>query len=195
MDFGFIQSSADNYKHPNKQTNQVVLSYDGHSTYLLIVDSASRHVWCFLTKSKEPPLAILRAFMFKYGTGNGLIRMDQGGKLAWSKAFCDTMLQDYGYVVEPTGADSPSQNGGVEIYNNTLAVKVCTLLHGSGLPAKFWSAALLQAVYLHNRLIHFKTSKTPFKGWHGRKPNVTHLKTFGSCMCVKRMGSCCFKLD
>ncbi len=195
MDFGFIRSSADDYKRPNKQTDRVVLSYDGHSAYLLIFDSASRRVWCFLTKSKEPPLAILRAFMLKYGTGNGLIRMDQGGELTWSKAFRDMMLQDYGYVVEPTGADSPSQNGGMEIYNNTLAVKVCTLLYGSGLPAKIWSAALLHAVYLHNRLVHSKTSKTPFEGWHGRKPNVTHLKTFGSCVCVKCTGSRGSKLD
>ncbi len=127
MDFGFIRSSTNDYKHPNKQTDQVVLSYDGHSAYLLIVNSASHRVWCFLTKSKEPPLAILWAFMLKYRTGNGLIRTDQACELAGSKAFCNTMLQDYGYVVEPTGADSPSQNGGAEIYNNTLAVKVCTL--------------------------------------------------------------------
>jgi hypothetical protein len=123
--------------HPNKKTDRVVLSYNGQSAYLLIVDSASQYEWCFLTKTKDPPLAILRASMTKYGAGTGLIRMDQGSKLAQSKAFCNTMIQDFGYVVEPTGADSPSQNGGAEIYNNTLAVKVCTLLYGSGLPAKF----------------------------------------------------------
>jgi hypothetical protein len=39
------------------------------------------------------------------------------------------------------------------------------------------------------------TNKTPFKGWHGCKPDVTHLKTFGSCVCVKRMGSRHSKLD
>ena len=60
------------------------------------------------------------------------------------------MLKEFGYVVEPTGADSPSQNGGVESYNHTLPVKVCTLLCGAGLSARFWSAALLHAVYLHN---------------------------------------------
>ena len=73
--------------------------------------------------------------MLKYGTGNGIIRTDQGGKLARSNAFRETMLKDFGYVVECTGADSPSQNGGAEIYKNTLAVKVRTLLYGSGLPA------------------------------------------------------------
>jgi hypothetical protein len=180
MDFGFIRSSTEDYKRPNKKTNRVVLSYDGHSAYLLIINSASRYIWCFLANTKDPPLAILHAFMSKYGVGTGLIRTDQGGKLAQSKAFCDTMLQDFGYVVKPTGADSPSQNGGAKIYNNTLAVKVCTLLYGSGLPAKFWSATLLHAIYLHNRLVHSMTNKTPFEGWHGHKFRVTRLKTFRS---------------
>ncbi len=77
------------------------------------------------------------------------------------------MLNEFGYVVEPTGTDSPSQNGGVEIYNNTLASKVRTLLYGSGLPAKFWSAALLHAVYLHNWLIHSAINQTPYEAWYG----------------------------
>jgi len=62
--------------------------------------------------------------MSKYGTGNGTIRTDQGGELAQSNAFRETMLKDYGYIVECTGAGSPSQNGGAKIYNSTLAVKV-----------------------------------------------------------------------
>ncbi len=76
------------------------------------------------------------------------------------------MLKEFNHVVEPTSANSPSQNGGAEIYNNTLAIKVCILLYGSGLPAKFWSAALLQAIHLHNRLVHLATGKTPFEGWY-----------------------------
>ncbi len=56
------------------------------------------------------------------------------------------MLNTFGYVVESTGADSPSQNGGTEIYNNKLAVETRTLLYGAGLPTKFLSVALLHAV-------------------------------------------------
>jgi hypothetical protein len=37
--------------------------------------------------------------------------------------------------------------------------------------------------------VHSATHKTPYEGWHGRKPDVTHLKMFGSCVCVKRTGS------
>ncbi len=67
------------------------------------------------------------------------------------------LLQDFNHVVEPTGADSPSQNGTVEIYNGHLAVKVRTLLYMSVLHPKFWSAALLHTVYLHNHLVHSVT--------------------------------------
>jgi hypothetical protein len=176
MDFGFMRASTDNYKRPNKTTNRVVQSYDGYSAYLLIVDGASRRVWVFLTKSKNPPIEILRAFLTKFGLSKGVIRTDQGGELARSDAFRTTMMEEFGYTVEPAGAGSPSQNGGAEIYNGTLAVKVRTLLYGSGLLAKFWSAALLHSVYLHNRLVHSSVGMTPYEAWYGRRPDVTFLK-------------------
>jgi hypothetical protein len=132
-----MRASTSDYKCPNKHTDQVVTSYDGHTSHLIIVDSASRRVWAFLTKTEEPPLDILSTFMKKFGIGNGVVRTDQGGELARSAAYWELMLNTFGYVVEPTGADSPSQNGGAEIYNNTLAVKTRTLLYGTGLPTKF----------------------------------------------------------
>jgi len=130
MDFAFMQSSTDDYKCSNKATDRIVTSYDGHSSHLIIINGVSQRVWAFLTKSKEPPLDILRSFMTKFGISNGVLWTDQGGELARSKSFRDMMFREFGYVVEPTGADSPSQNGGAEIYNNTPSVKVRTLLYG-----------------------------------------------------------------
>ena len=195
MDFGFMRASTDDYRRPNKTTDQVVQLYDGYSAYLLIVDGASRRVWVFLTTGKNPPIAILRAFLTKFGLAKGVIRTNQGGELARSDAFRTTMMDDFGYTIEPTGADSPSQNGGAEIYNGTLAVKVHTLLYGSGLPAKFWSAALLHSVYLYNRLVHSSVGMTPYEAWYGRRPDMTFLKTFGSKVCVRQSGSQRCKLD
>jgi hypothetical protein len=195
IDFAFMRASTEDYKRPNKATDRVVTSYDGYSSHLVIVDSASRRVWAFLAKSKEPPLDILQVFLGKFGIGTGVIRTDQGGDLARSHAFCNMVLSEFGYIVESTGADSPSQNGGAESYNNTLAVKVRTLLYGAGLPARFWSAALLHSVYLHNRVVHSATGITPYEGWYGRQPDVSHLKTFGSRVCVKRTGTRRCKLD
>ena len=83
----------------------------------------------------------------------------------------------------------------VETYNDKFAVQARTLLFGSGLPAKYWSAALLHAVYLHNRLVHLETKKTPFKGYYGIKPDLSFLKLFGLRVCIKRTGDQRSKLD
>ena len=116
-------------------------------------------------------------------------------QLARSSAFQDTLLQDFHYTLEPTGTDSSSQNGSVEVYNNKFAVRTRTLLYGSGLPAKFWSAALLHSVYLNNCLVHTETKVTPFEGYFGTKPNLSHLKVFGLQVCVKHSGDRSGKLD
>jgi hypothetical protein len=127
-----------------------------------VVDKALHFGWIFLTATKEPPLDIIRAFLAQHGhAGGGCIRTDQGGKLARSPSFYDLLLGNFNYTIKPTGADSPSQNGSAKIYNDKFAIQSWTLLYGSGLPAKFWSAALLHLVYLHNQLAHWEMKKTP----------------------------------
>jgi hypothetical protein len=196
MDFGFMRASTSDYSRRDKSKDRVVSSYDGFSSYLLIVDEASRYVWVFLTASKSPPIDIVKEFLTQHGHDNGgCIRTDQGGELARSSAFQDMLLRDFHYTLKPTGTDSPSQNGAVEVYNDKFAVRTRTLLYGSGLPAKFWSAALLHSVYLHNRLVHSETKATPFERYFGTKPDLSHLKVFGSCVCVKRSGDRSSKLD
>ncbi len=119
LNFGFMHASTSNFNQPNKAQDRVVHTYNGYSSYLLIVDKASRHVWAFLTKSKEPPLDIVEAFLERHGHSNGrCLCTDQGGELARSSHLLDMVLRKYHYVMEPTGADSPSQNGAVEIYND-----------------------------------------------------------------------------
>jgi hypothetical protein len=135
MDFGCMRASTSDFSRPNKNTDRVVASYDGFSSYLLIVDEATRFIWVFLTKSKAPPLDILDTFLTRFGHEHGgSVRTDQGGELARSFALSDLLLRKHRYVLEPTGADSPSQNGAVEIYNDKLAIRTRTLLYGAGLP-------------------------------------------------------------
>ena len=166
------------------------------SFYLLIVDEASRFAWVYMTSTKEPPLEIVDAFLSRFGHDlGGSIHMDQGGELARLLALSDLVLRKHNYVLEPTGADSPLQNGSVEIYNDKLAIRARTLLYGSGLPAKYWSSALMHSVYLHNRMVHATTRKTPFEGLYGVKPDIGHLKLFGSRVCVKQSGKRRSKLD
>ncbi len=112
--FGFIRASSIDYKRPNINSDRVVDSYDGYSSYLLIVDDESSMSCIFLTKSKSPPLDIVRLFLCSFGrnwTLGGFIQCNQSGELAQSHALIDMALTEFGYKVEPTGANSPSQNG------------------------------------------------------------------------------------
>ena len=196
VDFGFMQASTSDYSRPQKGKDRVVKSYDGYTSYLLIMDEATRYAWVFLTASKDPPFDIVREFLHLHGhEEGGSIRTDQGGELARSLEFQDLVLQTFHYTLEPTGADSPSQNGAVESYNDKFAVHTRTLIFGSSLPADYWSTALLHTVYLHNRLVHSATKKTPFEGYYGIKPDLAFFKLFGSRVCVKRTGDRRSKLD
>jgi hypothetical protein len=191
-----MRALALDYSRPDKAKDHVVRSYHGYSSYLLVVDEASRFGWIFLTVSKEPPIDIIRAFLAQHGHADGgCICTSQGGKLAQSPAFRDLLLQEFNYTIKPTSANSPFQNDSAELYNDKFAVRTRTLLYGSRLPAKFWSVALLHSVYLHNRLVHSETKKTLFEGYYGRRLDLSCLKLFGAHVCIKRTGNRRGKLD
>ena len=100
--------------------------------------------WVFLTKSKDPPIDIVRAFLTLHGhSDGGCVRTDQGGELASSGAFWNLLMREFSYSLEPTGADSPSQNGAVEIYNDKLGIWTRALLYGAGLPVGVYMQAMI----------------------------------------------------
>ena len=105
--------------------------------------------------------------------------MDQGSEL-WRDTDLKAVIADCGYTIEPTGSDAPFQNGMVEHLNGTFRVMVRSLLYSSSLHPKFWSYALRHAAYLKNLLVHSATGKTPYEMWHGVKPDLSHLRVFGS---------------
>ena len=55
-----------------------------------------------------------------------------------------------------------------------------TMLHGAGLGPEYWSFAIIHAVYLMNRLPHSAIRSTPFEKLFNKKPNLRHLRIFGS---------------
>ena len=74
-------------------------------------------------------------------------------------------------------------------------VTVRALLYGTALSAKYWSAALLHAVFVHNVRVHSRIGKTPHEAWHGSRPDLKRLRMFGSRVCVKHSGRRRAKLD
>jgi hypothetical protein len=70
MDLGFVSGPSnleavvqkgENPKHTTQK------SQDGYVAYLLIIDAASRYTWVFLLKNKQPPIAIISAFLTQNG--------------------------------------------------------------------------------------------------------------------------------
>ena len=62
----------------------------------------------FLTRSKTAPFDAFVKLVTNFGCRDGYraIRVDQGGELARSSAFRQA-VHSVGYVVEPTGSDTP----------------------------------------------------------------------------------------
>ena len=77
------------------------------------------------------------------------------------------------------------RRGGVESWNGTYAVTVDALLYGAALSAKYWSAALVHAVFLHTVSVHSRTGRMPHEAWYGTKPDLKLLRMFGARVCVK----------
>ena len=58
-----------------------------------------------------------------------------------------------------------------------------TMLCENNLPKYFWGKAINTACYVINRVtIRSMLSETPYELYKGRKPNVSHLRSFG-CKC------------
>lgn len=61
-----------------------------------------------------------------------------------------------------------------------------SMLKAKGLPGWFWGEAVATAIYILNRCpTKGVDGMTPFEAWHGRKPAVQHLKTFGCIVYVR----------
>jgi hypothetical protein len=109
MDIGFVRGPknlkeimGDTHVAP-QATSQ--LSHDGYSAYLLIVDAASRFIFCFPLKSKSPPIDLIDKFLSRHGrakaklnesTSTGLISTDPNGLLHRSSSFKE-VCKKYGY--------------------------------------------------------------------------------------------------
>jgi len=170
----------------------------GKSFFLLIVDDHSRYMWLELMATKDEALMYFRRFKTAVELESGCklraFRSDRGGEFN-SGAFA-SFCQDQGIKHNTTASYTPQQNGVVERRNQTVVEMARCLLKSMGVPAKFWGEAVRAAVYLLNRSpTKILKGKTPYEVWHGKKPGVKHLRTFGCIAYVKRVGPGISKLS
>jgi transposase InsO family protein len=102
-----------------------------------------------------------------------VLHTDNGGEFTTAEfaSYC----ADEG-VQRHYSAYSPQQNGVVEWRNQMVVGMAQALLKQRGMPAVFWGEAVVTAVYILNRSpTKALNDRTPYKAWHRRKPEVSHL--------------------
>ena len=76
---------------------------------------------------------------------------------------------------------TPQQNGVAKRKNKSLKEMETCLLHAKYLHPSLWAEVVNCASYLQNIVPHKSVvGVTPFEALHGYKPNVSHLRVFGS---------------
>ena len=90
-----------------------------------------------------------------------------------------------GIKKEHTVPHTPQQNLVVERKNKTMVETAQAMLFDQELPLFLWAEAYRTAVYIQNRCPHIALGrKTPEEVFTGTRPDVSHLRIFGSvCYC------------
>ena len=108
---------------------------------------------------------------------------DNGGEYVSSefKDFCSKE----GIRRELRAPHNPHQNGVAERKNRTIVGATRAMLHDQGLPMHLWAEACNTAVYVQNRCPHRVLGmSTPEEYFTSKKPDISHLKIFGSSVYI-----------
>ncbi|CAH2103269.1 unnamed protein product [Euphydryas editha] len=156
----------------------------GQSRYFLtFVDDASRMCFVYFLKEKNQVLKYFKEFqvMVENQTGAKIktLRTDNGGEYTSSEM--ETYLKSIGLVHQKTNSHTPEQNGLCERLNRTIVERARCLLFDAKLDKSLWAEAVNTAVYLRNRSPASGLSQmTPYERWTGKKPDLEHVRIFGS---------------
>ncbi|KAE8683276.1 TMV resistance protein N-like [Hibiscus syriacus] len=135
-------------------------SLGNNNYFLLFIDDFSRKTWVYFLKQKSEVFEVFKKF-------KAAVERESGRKI---KAMRSDRVPR-----------SPQQNGVAERKNRTILDMARSMLKSKKLPKEFWAEAVSCAVYLSNRSpTRSVWGKTPQEAWSGRKPGISHLRTFGS---------------
>lgn len=153
------------------------------SYFIVFVDCCSRYIFVFFLKHKSDSLEnfkTLQAAVERFLSQKiAILRLDNASELVQGlfKSYCDST----GIQYEKTVPESPQQNGVAERTIGILSSMARSMLLNADLSDFFSPLAILAASHIKNRVPHASTlPKTPFEFWHRRKPDLSHLRPFGT---------------
>jgi len=155
----------------------------GHKKYFLtFIDDHSRYTVVYLLHSKDEVAVKLQEYIAyvsnKFGRKPKVLRSDNGTEYTGKDT--QAVLKKAGIQFQTTVPYTPEQNGVAERKNRTLCESARSMLFEANLPKKYWGEAIMTAGYLQNRLPSKAVNKTPYEVWNGEKPDLKHVRVFGS---------------
>ena len=147
-------------------------------------DEFSGRTGVFFMKNKSEMPSHFESFraMLENQTGKKIkiLRTDNAGE--YESAKFTNRLAELGIKHETSAPYAPQQNGVAERENRTLIEMARCMIHSSKtkMPLWIWGEAVAYAAYILNRIPSTKSKKSPFEVWTGRKPNLAHIRVFGS---------------
>ncbi|KHJ44492.1 integrase core domain protein [Trichuris suis] len=155
----------------------------GNRYCLTMIDDYSRFTVAGLLKHNgQVPKAIqeiLREWSTQFGRRAKALRTDNGKEYVTNEQLLKFLKRE-GIKHQTTLAYTPQQNGVAERRNRSLQEMAKCMLLDANIPTSFWGEEMLAAAYLQNRLPSRSVSRTPKELWDGKKPDVSHIRIFGS---------------
>lgn len=161
----------------------IKVSTFGGGRYLInFIDDYSRMTFGYIIKKKSDVFKTFTEFKALVETQTErkikILRSDNG-----TEYFNDDFSQfckKNGIIQQSSTRYTPQQNGVGERANRSVLDRARCLLIESKLDIRFWGEAVLCSIYLKNRSPTKAVSTTPYEAWYGKKPNISHLRVFGS---------------
>lgn len=159
------------------------LSRDNLKYFVTFIDEKSKYTWVTLLPSKD---RVFEAFVnFQTYVTNHfnakikVLRSDNGGEYT-SHTF-KAHLANHGILHQTSCPYTPQQNGVAERKNRHLMEVARSMMFHKNMPRRFWGDAVMTACYLINRIpTKVLDDLSPFEVLNKTKPNINHLRVFGS---------------
>lgn len=159
-----------------------IASPNGAKYYVVFKDDYSRYKVVYFLKLKSECADSFKLFSKKIlcETGKRIttLRSDNGGE--YTSHDFQIWLTEERIKQEMSAPHTPEQNGKAERDHRTTVEAARSQIHGKNLPITLWAEAVNHSVYTLNRTLTKQRQVTPFEIWHGTKPDISHLRIFGS---------------
>lgn len=159
-----------------------VLSIGGARYMVIFKDDFSGYSSVSFLKQKSEASEHFKYFVLRLEKETkqqvNIFRTDNGGEYTGGEF--QSCLRSKAIRHETSIPKTPQQNGVSERQNRTIIESARSMMTATNQPLHLWAEASNCAVYLRNRVLgKALVNMTPYEAWHGRKPNVSHIRMFG----------------